>query len=513
MSILTIRYLENPLEQMNNIDYKKYFEILQDAAQLINSSFSLNVALERIMEAVTKSMNSEAASLLMLNQRTKNLYFKAVTGNVADDLKNVTVKLGEGIVGWVAQERKSLIVSNTDKEPRHKKEIDNSTGFQSRSIIASPIIYQGEVLGTLEVLNPINKEHYDDNDLVLLEALSSQVAIALRYCDSYFKLNQENTSLKQVIDLEHKIIGQSKAINEIFGLIRKISPFDVTVLVTGESGTGKELVARAIHDNSPRKSKPFVAINCTALPENLIESELFGHERGAFTGAVSTRKGKFETAFGGTLFLDEIGDMGFSVQAKILRVLETGVYERVGGDQQFKSDVRIVAATNKNLQELVAEEKFREDLFYRLNEIHVELPPLKLRKSDIHLLINHFINLFANSFNKKVTGVSQEVLDVFMSYDWPGNIRELKNVIKAAVVLADSRTLSLADLPEGIKNTTIKRFPMTTDMGSLDDLEKQYITRVLRENNWKKSSSAKILNISRPTLDAKIKQYGIVIEK
>ncbi|MDX9703146.1 MAG: sigma-54-dependent Fis family transcriptional regulator [Candidatus Auribacterota bacterium] len=498
---------------MNEIDYRKYFEILQDAAKLINSSFSLNVALESIMEAVTKSMNSEAASLLMLNQRTKNLYFKAVTGNVADDLRNITVKLGEGIAGWVAQERKSLIVSNTNEDPRHKKDIDNSTGFQSRSIIASPIEYQGEVLGTLEVLNPLDKEHYDENDLVLLEALSSQVAIALRYCDSYFKLNQENTSLKQVIDLEHKMIGQSKEVNDIFELIRKIAPFDVTVLVTGESGTGKELVARAIHDNSPRKSKPFVAINCTALPENLIESELFGHERGAFTGAVSVRKGKFETAFGGTLFLDEIGDMGFSVQAKILRVLETGVYERVGGDQQLKANVRIVAATNKNLQELVAEGKFREDLFYRLNEIHIELPALKLRKSDIPLLINHFINLFSNSFNKKVTGVSQEVLDVFMSYDWPGNIRELKNVIKAAVVLADTKTLTLSDLPEGIKNTTIKRFPMTTEMGSLDELEKQYILRVLRENNWKKNASAKILNISRPTLDSKIKLYGITIEK
>ena len=497
----------------NSIDYKKYFETLQDAAKLINSSFSLNIALERIIEAVTKSMDAEAASLLMLNQRTKNLYFKSVTGDVADDLKNITVKLGEGIAGWVAQNRKSLIVSKTSEDTRHKKDIDQSTGFQSRSIIASPVEYQGEILGTLEVLNPINKNEFDNSDLVLLEALASQVAIALRFCDSYYKVNQENTALKQVIDLEHKIIGQSSAVMEVLELVRKIAPFDVSVLVTGESGTGKELVAHAIHDNSPRKTKQFVAVNCTALPENLIESELFGHEKGAFTGAVSSRKGKFEIASGGTLFLDEIGDMGFSVQAKLLRVLETGIYERVGSDQSLKANVRIVAATNKNLRELVEKGKFREDLYYRLNEITMELSPLKARKSDIPLLVHHFLHIFANSFQKKVSVISQEIMDVFMSYDWPGNIRELKNVIKAAVVLSDSKTLSLKDLPEDLKSTTIKRFPMTTEMGSLEELEKQYITRVLRENNWKKSKTAQVLKISRPTLDAKIKQYGIIVEK
>ena len=497
----------------NNIDYKNFFTTLQDAAKLINSSFSLNVALERIIEAVTKSMDAEAASLMMLNQRTKNLYFKSVTGDVADELKNITVKLGEGIVGWVAQNRKSLIVSKASEDSRHKKDVDQSTGFESRSIIASPIEYQGEILGTLEVLNPINKHEFDNSDLVLLEALASQVAIALRFCDSYYKVNQENTALKQVLDLEHKIIGQSSAVMDVLELVRKIAPFDVSVLITGESGTGKELVAHAVHDNSPRKKNQFVAVNCTALPENLIESELFGHEKGSFTGAVSSRKGKFEIASGGTLFLDEIGDMGFSVQAKLLRVLETGIYERVGSDQSLKANVRIVAATNKNLKELVEKGKFREDLYYRLNEITLELSPLKARKSDIPLLVHHFLHIFANSFQKKVSVVSQEIIDVFLSYDWPGNIRELKNVIKAAVVLSDSRTLSLKDLPDELKSTTIKRFPMTTEMGSLEELEQQYITRVLRENKWKKSKTAQILKISRPTLDAKIKQYGIIIEK
>lgn len=498
---------------MNDIDYKKNFELLLDASKLINSSFDLNEALEHIIEAVTRSMNSEAASLLLINPRTKNLYFKTASGNVADTLKNLSVKMGEGIAGWVALNRKSLIVGNVKNDPRHKKDIDTTTGFITRSIIASPVEYQGEVLGTLEVLNPSDKPQFDNADLILLEALASQVAIAIRYCDTYSRLNQENIELKKAINLEHKIIGQSKPVREVMQLAEKIAPFDVTVLLTGESGTGKELVARAIHENSPRKNKPFVAVNCTALPENLIESELFGHERGAFTGAVATRKGKFEIASGGTLFLDEIGDMGFSVQAKILRVLETGVYERVGGDQAIKANVRIVAATNKNLRQLVEEQKFREDLYYRLNEMHIEIPPLQNRKSDIPLLINHFLHLFSSLFQKKVTGISDDVLDLFMSYDWPGNIRELKNVIKASVVLTDSQTISLDDLPEEIRGTNSKKFPLSADIGSLEELEKQYITKVLRENDWKKSKTAQILNISRPTLDAKIKHYGIILEK
>ncbi|RJP57642.1 MAG: sigma-54-dependent Fis family transcriptional regulator [Candidatus Auribacter fodinae] len=498
---------------MNNVDYKKYFELLLSASKLINASFSLNQALEDIIKAATLSLSAEAASLLFVNQRTQTLFFKAASGNVADALKDQSINLGEGIVGWVAKERKSLIVHDAKSDPRHKSDIDKDTGFSTRSIIASPVEYQGEVLGTLEVLNPIDKPYFDENDLILLEALASQVAIVIRHCTSYAKLNQQNIELKKVINLEHKIIGNSTVIQNVLQRIAKIAPFDVTVLINGESGTGKELVARALHDNSPRSKKPFIAINCTALPENLIESELFGHEKGAFTGAIASRKGKFETASGGTLFLDEIGDMGMSMQAKILRVLETNIYERVGSDQPMQANVRIIAATNKNLKQLVDEQKFREDLYYRLNEMQIELPPLKERKSDIMLLVNHFLNIFSASFHKEVTGISKEVKDILMNYDWPGNIRELKNVIKAAVVLCDTDTLEECDLPEEIRTVNVEVFSLTGETGSLDLLEKKYIAKILKENNWKKSKTAKILNISRPTLDAKIKQYGILIQK
>jgi Nif-specific regulatory protein len=497
---------------MDEIDYKKIFQLLVDASKLINSSFDLNKALKNILKAVSQSTNSEAASLLLINPSTKNLYFKTASGNVAV-LKNLSLKMGEGIAGWVALHRKSLIVNNVKDDPRHKQDIDQRTGFVTHSIIAAPVEYQGEILGTLEVLNPREKPQFDSADLVLVEALASQVAIAIRYCDGYTKLNEENVELKKVLNLENTIIGQSRTIREVIQLAEKVAPFEVTVLLTGESGTGKELVARLIHESSPRKENPFIAVNCSALPENLIESELFGHERGAFTGAITNRKGKFEIASGGTLFLDEIGDMGFSVQAKILRVLETGIVERVGSDQLIRTNVRIIAATNKNLRHLLDEQKFREDLYYRLNEIHIEIPPLRERRSDIPILTNHFLHLFSSLFQKNIRTVSEEVLSLFMNHAWPGNIREMKNVLKASVILTDGPTLSLNSLPEEIRRTEAQKVFLPKEIGSLEWLEKQHIIKLLMENDWNKTKTALKLSISRPTLDAKIKQYGIVLER
>jgi Nif-specific regulatory protein len=497
---------------MNKIDYKKIFQLLVEASQLINSSFDLNKALKNILKSVSQSTNCEAASLMLINPNTKNLYFKTASGNVAV-LKNFSLKMGEGIAGWVALNRKSLIVNNVKDDPRHKQDVDHMTGFVTHSMIAVPVEYQGEILGTLEVLNPREKPQFDQADLVLVEALASQVAIAIRYCDSYTKLNEENIELKKAIHLENTIIGQSKAIREVIQLAERVAPFEVTVLLTGESGTGKELIARLIHESSPRKEKPFIAVNCSALPENLIESELFGHEKGAFTGAVTNRKGKFEIASEGTLFLDEIGDMGFSVQAKILRVLETGIIERVGSNQLIRTNVRVIAATNKNLPLLLDEQKFREDLYYRLNEIHIEIPPLKERRSDIPLLTSHFLNLFSSLFQKEIKGVSEEALDLFMSHEWPGNIREMKNVIKASVILSDDPTISLSSLPEEIRRTNAQKVFLSKEIGSLEGLEKQHILKLLMENDWNKTKTAQKLNISRPTLNAKIKQYGIFLEK
>ncbi len=227
---------------------------------------------------------------------------------------------------------------------------------------------------------------------------------------------------------------------------------------------------------------------------------MFGHERGAFTGAIAKRKGKFEIASGGTLFLDEIGDMGFSVQAKMLRVLETGMFERVGRDELLSSNVRIIAATNKNLRHMLDEQKFREDLYYRLNEMHIEIPPLKERRSDIPLLINYFLHFFSSLFQKDIKGVSEEVLNFFMNYDWPGNIREMKNVIKSSIVLSDGPTISIDNLPEEMRRSKAQEVFLTKGKGSLEWVEKTHITKLLMENDWNKSKTAQKLNISRPTL-------------
>jgi DNA-binding NtrC family response regulator len=320
------------------------------------------------------------------------------------------------------------------------------------------------------------------------------------------------------------IIGNSYKMREIFDLVRKVSKSDVSVLITGESGTGKELLARAIHRNSYRSEKPFIAVNCAAMPDNLLESELFGHERGAFTGAVIQRKGKFELSNGGTLFLDEIADMSLPAQAKILRVLEEHTLERVGGQSSINVDIRVIAATNKDLRREVINKNFREDLFYRLNEVSVHLPSLRDRKEDIPLLVNFFINSFSSQFGKSKKKISDVALRYLLRHSWPGNIRELENVIKRSLVLLEGDTIWIEHLPLDIqfKSDDSKAGaglggPEAGAAGEvqddrllpLDDVEKVHIKKVLQYTNWNKKKTSEILKVSRPTLDRKIEKYQL----
>ena len=300
------------------------------------------------------------------------------------------------------------------------------------------------------------------------------------------------------------MIGQSKAMQEIFDLIQKIAPIDSTVLITGETGTGKSLAAKAIHTNSPRSEGPFVVVNCGALPENLLESELFGYQKGAFTDAKTTKKGRLELAHGGTLFLDEIGEISMRMQIDLLRVLEDKVFYRLGGTQPIEADFRVIAATNKNLEEAVKKGEFREDLYYRLNVISFRMPPLRERKEDIPLLAEHFLHRFAQELNKPVDRISREAIDQMMLYDWPGNVRELENAIERAVVVCKGRTIMPEDLPI---------FPHKESEPShgksLMEVEKAHIIKILNENKWNISKSSQILGIDRSTLYNKIKRYGI----
>jgi DNA-binding NtrC family response regulator len=310
------------------------------------------------------------------------------------------------------------------------------------------------------------------------------------------------------------IVGRDEKMLEIFELIKRVADSDATVLITGESGTGKELIARAIHQQSQRVQRPFIAVNCTAIPEHLIESELFGHERGAFTGAVQRRIGKFELAHTGTLFLDEIGSMRLDMQAKLLRVLQEREIERVGGERTIKVDVRVVAATNADLRELIKMKAFRDDLYYRLNVIPIYVPPLRARKADIPLLVHYFLDKFNRQFNRCMRGFSPAAMEALEAYDWPGNVRELENIVERLVVISKHEMIQLRELPLDLQSSHTPLVEQLDAEGydlrkAVQQFEREYIRRVLEKTRWNQTAAARILGIHRNTLLGKIEQLDL----
>jgi DNA-binding NtrC family response regulator len=322
-------------------------------------------------------------------------------------------------------------------------------------------------------------------------------------------LRKENEQLKGSIDEIIKpdnLIGESPQMKKIFSLVQTVAPADTTAMIRGESGTGKELVAKAIHINSKRKYFPIITVNCGAMAEGLLESELFGHEKGSFTGAHYKRKGKFEMANGGSIFLDEIGSISQKMQVELLRVIESKQFSRVGGNEVISSDFRVIAATNENLEDAVREGRFREDLYYRLNVFTIFIPPLRERLDDIQVLANHFVTKFTCQMNKKIKNISTEAMDFLMQYNWPGNVRELENAIERAIVVCRGETIMVEDLPFHINNNAAV---FTNDDMSLAAMEKRHIALVLVNHNWNISRSAEALGIDRVTLYNKINRYGL----
>ncbi|MFZ1198636.1 MAG: sigma-54 dependent transcriptional regulator [Desulfobacterales bacterium] len=313
------------------------------------------------------------------------------------------------------------------------------------------------------------------------------------------------------------IIGKSKAMQQVFDTIRKVAPSNATVLIEGESGTGKELVAKSIHFNSPRREKPFVAVNCSALAETLLESELFGHEKGAFTGAVSMRKGRFELADTGTLFLDEIGDMSTGLQVKLLRVLQEKVFERVGGTKPVAVNIRVIAATNRHLKEEMKKGRFREDLYYRLNVVHIDLPALKQRQQDIRLLLDHFVKKYADErkHSVPVTGIDPEVERLFYEYSWPGNVRELENLIERLMIMSPGGVITAADLPKSFRESAhddlyLESIPADAKLyDTLTMIEKTMILRAMKKTGYVQAHAAELLGIGKSGLNQKIKKFGL----
>ncbi|NOX90027.1 MAG: sigma-54-dependent Fis family transcriptional regulator [Calditrichaeota bacterium] len=343
-----------------------------------------------------------------------------------------------------------------------------------------------------------------------------EVKINIEKTLNYERLKIENKVLKERLNQEFdfsSIIGKSRKMREVFEVLAMAAPSNATILILGESGTGKELIANAVHQNSLRKDKPFVKINCAALAENLLESELFGHEKGAYTGAVSRRLGRFEQADGGTLFLDEIGDMSLATQSKILRVLQEGEFERLGGEKTLRVDVRIIAATNKNLEKEVEEGRFRKDLYFRLSVVPVHLPALRERKEDIPALAEHFLKKYAEKNQRLIRGFTPEALDLLMRYEWPGNVRELENTIERAVILSRDEMITAAVLPNNLKkdfDSQEKETVADALVGrSIKDVEKELILKTLEQTGHNITRAAEILGITRRGLQYKLKELGI----
>jgi formate hydrogenlyase transcriptional activator len=425
-------------------------------------------------------------------------------------------RLQESRNGWVLDHGVPLITHDMRDPPPF---LEHAALIQGglRSAVSVPMSVKGKIIGTLHVGSRVCGA-YGSDEASLLLGIGEQVALAIENLLAYeeiaalkSRLEEENVYLLEEVRTEAEfgdIVGESPAVLGVLASVRKVAKTDSTVLVTGETGTGKELIVRAIHDLSRRKDRLLVKVNCAALPAGVIESELFGHERGAFTGALTRKVGRFELANRGTLFLDEVGDLPLELQAKLLRVLQDGEFERVGGTQTLKVDVRVIAATNRDLGRAVAEERFRADLFYRLNVFPIVLPPLRKRLQDVPRLARHFAMLYASKMGKKVGPLNADALDRLTGYAWPGNVRELQNVIERAVIVSPDGRFELGDFAAAPDGGSAK----AQQARSLEDIERQHIISVLDETGWRVSGergAAKILGLKRTTLEARMRKLEI----
>ncbi|MDX9703759.1 MAG: sigma 54-interacting transcriptional regulator [Candidatus Auribacterota bacterium] len=460
----------------------------------------------RLLELIVEVIPADHGAILLYDQKTSRL--KPEVSYCSERGVTDEICISRTIANQVFEKKIAVVTRDAQQDPRF---MDKKTIIQHniRSAMCVPMGTVNRMIGVIHMDNTIKSGLFTEKDLDLLSAIANQAAIALENIQFFERLNEENKVLKEAIKEEYDMIGQSNQMHKVFSLIDRLSRTDSTILIRGESGTGKELVARAIHYNSDRKDKPFVCVNCAALHENLLESELFGHERGAFTGATMLKKGRFELADGGTIFLDEIGEMNLESQIKLLRILEEAKLERVGGTASIPTNVRILAATNRDLEKAIQDGEFRLDLYYRLKVIQIDLPPLRDRKDDIVPLALFFLDKYRAKISREVLQFSPEALDVLKAYHWPGNIREMKNCIERAVVLGNSNVILPEDLPLEIRR------PVAVDDGAnfptLQDLEREHIIKALNLTGWNKKQTADILGIQRSTLYEKLKGYHIAL--
>ena len=421
--------------------------------------------------------------------------FVSVFGLDRDEGQDVSIKVSSKITSWVLKHRESILITNQAEAGKFQSAESMGPG-QPASVMCVPLTMLDRTLGVIYLDTTDPTTVFDQDHLHLVSAISAITAVAIENARHFEWLVSENQRLIADFNIEHNLVGESAPIREVLQFISKVAPTDSTVLLSGESGTGKELAARAIHLNSKRADKAFMAVNCAALAESLLESELFGHEKGSFTGALMQKKGRLEIADGGTVFLDEIGELSPALQVKLLRVLQEREFERVGGTRAIKVDIRLITATNKNLEESIVQGTFRQDLYYRLNVVSLEMPPLRERHEDIPLLANYFAAKYAEKCNRKISGISAEAQARLVGYDWPGNVRELENAIERAVVLGATDRILLEDLPESVlESEPAATAPGTKYHEAVAETKKQIILSAMQQAKGNYTEAAKLLGV------------------
>ena len=490
----------------------------------INNAIITNLTedalLRSISNAVRPLLTFDRCAITLYKPQTDTFRFLAVEGALRSDYFQVGLEVArsETSAGWVLDHQQTLLRRDLEEEQQFANE-KRLCAEGLRSLCAAPLIFSGKSLGTLSVVSQ-KKNEYSDADAEFLQEVAKQVALAVENMQSYEeiaalkgKLEKENVYLREEIRTEHnfeEIVGNSPAILSVLRTVEQVAPTDSTVLIYGETGTGKELIARAIHARSARKDRALVTVNCSAISAGLVESELFGHVKGAFTGAFERRTGRFELADGGTIFLDEIGELPLETQVKLLRVLQEHEFEPVGSSRALHVDVRVIAATNRNLQDAVNEGRFRSDLFYRLNVFPLTVPPLRERRADIPQLLTFYLSRFSKKLGKKVDTVSQRTMEMLMNYSWPGNIRELQNVVERAVILSPGPALLLDQDLVSRPTTVPERIP--SPLPTLEEVERSHILAALQQTRGViegANGAARILNLNPNTLRHRIEKLGI----
>ncbi len=503
---------------------------LYEISHAMASILEFRSVLNQILEILSHQLEMNRGTVTLLDKKTGQLSIEAAHGLTKEEISRGKYKIGEGITGKVVEKGEPMIIPDIGKEPSflNRTRARGDVKRQNISFVCIPIKIKGETLGVLSVDRLFKDADISfEEDVRLLSIVASLIGQNLkihqmieRDKEKLLEVNRElQSELKGKYKLEN-VVGTAKSMVEVYKSIQRVAPTRTTVMIRGESGTGKELIARAVHYNSPRADKPFIKVSCAALPETLLESELFGHEKGSYTGASEMVKGRFELADGGTLFLDEIGDISQATQVKLLRVLQERKFERVGGVKTISSDVRIVAATNRNLEKAIAEGKFREDLYYRLNVVPVFLPPLRDRKEDIPLLLNHFLSKY-NEDNKANFKMAAEVVARLVNYHWPGNVRELENTIERMAVMTKGTVISLEDvplpldlyanvMPPSAMETASSSFSSSASSGvTLIEIERMKVMEAMERCGGVQAKACKLLGITPRQLGYKLKKYKI----